>query len=149
MKKLDTFSVLAEMSAAELAAFETYLEPVDFDDGVIIIHEGEESRAMYFVVRGKVGIYKRSEGGGRIFLRTIEPGDHFGEMALLCAGRRSASVHANGACGLLKLTDRAFEEMMKSPELASRFLLGLAKTLAVRLDNLNVRYASMSSLFSC
>ena len=55
------------MSAAELAAFETYLEPVSFDDGVIIIREGEQSRAMYFVVRGKVGIYKGTEGGGRIF----------------------------------------------------------------------------------
>jgi CRP-like cAMP-binding protein len=149
MKNLNTFSVLAEMSAAELAEFETYLEPVNFDDGVIIIHEGEESRAMFFVVQGKVGIYKASEGKGRIFLRTIEPGDHFGEMALLCSGRRSASVHANGPCVLLKLTDRAFTEMMKSPELASRFLLGLAKALTIRLDNLNVRYAGMSSLFSC
>jgi CRP-like cAMP-binding protein len=148
MKKLETFSVLAEMSAAERAAFETYLEPVSFDDGAIILHEGEESRAMYFVVRGKVGVYKAGEGGGRVFLRTIEPGDHFGEMGLLCTGRRSASVHANGVCGLLRLTDRAFAEMLKSPELASRFLLGLAKALAARLDNLNVRYAGVSSLFS-
>ena len=103
---------------------------------------------MYFVVRGKVGVYKAGEGGGRVFLRTIEPGDHFGEMGLLCTGRRSASVHANGVCGLLRLTDRAFAEMLKSPELASRFLLGLAKALAARLDNLNVRYAGVSSLFS-
>ncbi|MGA2658134.1 MAG: cyclic nucleotide-binding domain-containing protein [Verrucomicrobiota bacterium] len=149
MNKLNTFSVLAEMSAAELAAFETYLEPVSFDDGVIIIREGEQSRAMYFVVRGKVGIYKGTEGGGRIFLRTIEPGDHFGEMGLLRSGRRSASVHANGACELLKLTDRAFTEILKSPELASRFLLGLAKTLTARLADMSVRYAGISSLLSC
>jgi CRP-like cAMP-binding protein len=149
MKKLNTFSVLAEMSAAELAAFETYLEPESFADGAMIIREGEESRAMYFVVRGKVGVYKGSEGGGRIFLRTIEPGDHFGEMGLLCSGRRSASVHANGECELLKLTDRAFTEILKSPELASRFLLGLAKTLTARLADMSVRYAGISALFSC
>ncbi len=68
-------------------------------------------------------------------------------MGLLCSGRRSASVHANGACELLKLTDRAFTEILKSPELASRFLLGLAKTLAVRLDSMSVRYAGVSALF--
>ncbi len=68
MRELKTFSVLAEMPAAALAAFETYLEPLSFDDGAIIIREGEESRAMYFVVRGKVGIYKGSEGGGQDLL---------------------------------------------------------------------------------
>jgi len=149
MRNPNTFPVLAEMSAAEQAAFETYLEAVSFDDGVTIIHEGQQSRAMYFVVRGKVGTYKAGEGGGRVFLRTFEPGDHFGEMGLLCSGRRSASVHANGPCELLKLSERAFAEILKSPELASRFLLGLAKTLTARLDSLNVRYAGISSVFPC
>lgn len=124
------------------------LEPVGFDDGAVIIRDGEKSKAMYFVVRGKVGVYKGASGRARVFLRTIPVGGHFGEMGLLCSGAHSAFVHANGKCALLKLTDEAFKKILKSPQLAAPFLLRLAQTLAFRLDNVSVRYGQMSSFLS-
>jgi CRP-like cAMP-binding protein len=142
LKHIKILNMMGPQQREELFAL---LVPVKAEDGEAIIGQGQASTAMFFVVRGKVGVYRGTEGSGRIFLRTIEEGGHFGEIGLIEPGSRSATVHANGHCELLMLSADAFQKVLSNPVLATPLLHGLCRTLALRLNNVSARYAELSS----
>jgi CRP-like cAMP-binding protein len=65
-----------------------------FADGASVFAEGEIGEAFYVIAEGAAEV---RQGGAAI--RTLGPGDGFGEIALLRSCRRTASVVARG--GLL------------------------------------------------
>ncbi len=64
-----------------------------FTPNEIIIREGEVGDAAYMIVSGRVRAF-RAVNGGEETLGTMTSGDVFGEMALLLAEPRAASVQA-------------------------------------------------------
>ncbi len=64
-----------------------------FSPNEIIIREGEVGDAAYMIVSGRVRAF-RAVNGGEETLGTMTAGDVFGEMALLLAEPRAASVQA-------------------------------------------------------
>jgi serine/threonine-protein kinase len=64
-----------------------------FTPGTVIIREGEVGDAAYMIVSGKCRAY-RTVGDQKEVLTTMSAGDVFGEMALLLAEPRAASVEA-------------------------------------------------------
>lgn len=64
-----------------------------FAAGETIIEEGEPGSAAYVLTEGRCEVYKNVDGA-RIKLRTLEPGDVFGETAVFTAKPRSATVVA-------------------------------------------------------
>jgi serine/threonine-protein kinase len=64
-----------------------------FAPGEVIIHEGEVGDAAYMIVSGSCRAF-RAVDGGQETLGTMKAGDVFGEMALLLAEPRAASVQA-------------------------------------------------------
>lgn len=71
-----------------------------FSDGQIIIREGEMSREMYIIQRGRVEVVRRLRGRP-VVLATLERGSFFGEMSLLDSQPRSAMVRAKGDTDVL------------------------------------------------
>jgi CRP-like cAMP-binding protein len=71
-----------------------------FTDGQIIVGEGEMSREMYIIQRGRVEVVKWLRGRP-VVLATLERGSFFGEMSLLESQPRSATVRAKGDTDLL------------------------------------------------
>jgi CRP-like cAMP-binding protein len=71
-----------------------------FTDGQIIVREGETSRDMYIIQRGRVEIVRRLRGRP-VVLATLERGSFFGEMSLLESQPRNAMVRAKGDTDLL------------------------------------------------
>lgn len=73
-----------------------------FDDGEIIVNEGDTSRQMYVIQQGQVAISKtvgdRQEG-----LAVLEKGDFFGEMSLLESLPRDATARAIGVTRVLTI----------------------------------------------
>jgi CRP/FNR family transcriptional regulator, cyclic AMP receptor protein len=57
----------------------------------VLIHEGDESDALFIVLSGRVKVYAANAAGKEVILNTHGPGEHFGELAL-DGGARSASV---------------------------------------------------------
>ncbi|KAM6323565.1 LOW QUALITY PROTEIN: cGMP-dependent protein kinase 1-like [Aegotheles albertisi] len=67
------------------------ITPVRHGAGDTVLAEGEEGSAMYIVAEGQLSVTQRGRQ-----LRTLGPGDVFGELAILYHCRRTATVRALG-----------------------------------------------------
>jgi glucose-6-phosphate 1-dehydrogenase len=84
-----------------------------------LIRKGEVGHRMYFLLHGEVDVL---DGEGRI-LDTLGPGSFFGEMALLLAEPRSASIRTRQQCDLLALDKADFHRVLRDhPEFAKPIL---------------------------
>ena len=72
----------------------TTLKTVAKDD--LIFSEGAQAEAAYYVIEGRVDIFKESETGASV-MATLGAGDIFGEMALLRYDEYTLSARANEA----------------------------------------------------
>ncbi|MGE0821547.1 MAG: cyclic nucleotide-binding domain-containing protein [Candidatus Binatia bacterium] len=96
-----------------------------FPAGALIIKEGEPGHVMYIVKEGIVEI----RAGGRL-LESVEPGGIVGEIALIDAKERSASVVARTDCQLLPVDEEQFVLLV---EQVPYFALQVIRVLAARL----------------
>lgn len=68
-----------------------------FKNGEVIVKEGDSGNSFFQIIDGSALVYAESTGkDDQIKLATLEPGAFFGEMAILEAYPRSASVIAKG-----------------------------------------------------
>jgi CRP-like cAMP-binding protein len=96
-----------------------------FPAGAVIIKKGEPGDVMYIVKAGTVEVRD-----GKRLLDTVEPGGVVGEVALIDAGERSASVIAKTDCQLLPINEEQFVLLV---ERMPYFALQVMKVLAYRL----------------
>ncbi len=106
----------------------------------VLANQGEAGDAMYVIVDGAVTV----EHNG-IAIATLSAGEHFGEISLLDAQTRSATVTSQHAGSVIVIRREAFEEFcQREPELGSRLLFQLATTLAGRLRHANERITEVT-----
>jgi len=68
-----------------------WLESARFLPGTVIYHEGDPPDAAYIILSGHCEAF-RTEDGRRVTLRSMGPGDSFGEASLVSGRPRSATV---------------------------------------------------------
>lgn len=67
---------------------------VRFEAGATIVREGERGDAAFRILEGECHVY-RGPDDERTFVRSMGPGETFGEMAILSPGPRTATVIAH------------------------------------------------------
>ncbi|MBK8254811.1 MAG: protein kinase [Polyangiaceae bacterium] len=103
-----------------------------YKPGETIITEGEEGDSAYILISGQCDAFQ-GVGEMRALLRTMGPGEVFGETALLTEGRRTASVVARTDVHLLIVTRASLDR-----ELSTRGWLGkLVHVLAHRFRDVD------------
>ncbi|HZW26725.1 MAG TPA: cyclic nucleotide-binding domain-containing protein [Gallionella sp.] len=102
---------------------------MDFESGETIFLEGDEGHAMYIVTKGAFEVY-RNVAGQHVYIASIEPGEHFGEIALLMNRPRSASVRAIQPGSVIRLTKQA---IMNEHRAAALLFQNMARQMAQRL----------------
>jgi CRP/FNR family cyclic AMP-dependent transcriptional regulator len=109
--------------------------------GHVIIREGDAGNYLFMLRKGRVRIF-RTSGRGEVELMTLSAPSFFGEMSILEAMPRSASVQAATPVDLLILP-RAYFEMLadKFPIQYSRVATNVARDLSARLRLLGDEYA--------
>lgn len=80
---------------------------VVFEDGEVIVAEGDDTREMYIIQEGQVSVEKTA-GNTVLHLGTLGRGDSFGEMSLLQNMPRSATVRSVGRTRLMVLHTGGF-----------------------------------------
>ena len=94
-----------------------------FSAGAIVFSQADPGDALYGVVTGKVRISVSSSSGREVFLNIMEPGDTFGEIALLDGRPRSATASAAAPSELIIITREHFLELLKrEPALVSHLI---------------------------
>jgi CRP-like cAMP-binding protein len=95
--------------------------------------EGSRGTSAFVLESGRVSIFKRWNGQP-YFLRHLEAGDCFGEVALIDFGPRSASVRADVDCRAIEFTARDLLAVARSdPGQFALVYMNLARELARRL----------------
>ncbi|WOH54554.1 Crp/Fnr family transcriptional regulator [Bradyrhizobium sp. sBnM-33] len=119
--------------------------------GATLFSKGDPGNSLYAVISGTVKMSISSPDGRSAILNIIEPGEIFGEIALLDGGARSADAIANSNCELFVIDRREFIPFVKEqPALAMKFIELLCERLRwtsdqveqIILQNLPGRLAS-------
>lgn len=116
-----------------------YLQRVNVKSGLPLFREGEIGDCMYFIAKGKVGIYKRKKDikditKENVKIVDLQIGDSVGELSLFDSYIRSATAIAETDCDLLRLSKLDFEKMEKQhTEFAYKILKSLLKIVSKRL----------------
>jgi CRP/FNR family cyclic AMP-dependent transcriptional regulator len=107
-----------------------------------IVIEGELSWGLYFILSGKVGIFKTNKLSGDIYdVGQLKAGNFFGEMSLVDDNPRSATVKALTDCQLFYISKDAFMQYLDSShELKILFYESCVQTLVHRLRELDDNY---------
>lgn len=101
------------------------VEEIDVPAGKVLMREGDIGREFFVLVAGSVSI----ERGGTV-VRSMGPGDFFGEIALLDEGPRTATATTTAPSKLLVLAHREFHSLMdRYPAIRTCVLEALAKRI--------------------
>jgi len=101
-----------------------------FASGQVIFQKGDPGTSMMAVLEGRVRISAYSEDGREIILNMVDPGQLFGEIALLDGKQRSADATAMGKTELLILDRRDFLPFLEhNPKIAVQLIEVLCSRL--------------------
>ncbi len=105
------------------------------DAGDLAIEQGEEGSSMYLLLEGTAEVVMRDIKTGKdILLTKLNPGDVFGEIALVEPGPRSADVRALEPINYLEIDWNGLKRIQRIyPRIASRLFLNLSRILGGRL----------------
>ena len=122
---LNEMEHLSELSQEEKAALAEKIDLLRYSAGQFVFNYGDPGHALYIVRSGEVEIYVKNDQGEKIVLETSQPGDIFGEVALLDGGTRTAWVAALSDVELLRLDREHFEAYVRQCTPAALNLLSM------------------------
>ena len=127
---LANMPLFARLSERELLRVMQSVEPRDYEDGAIVMREGDKGDELFIVLDGTVRVSR-----GEQVLTRLGPGEHFGEMALIRSVPRSATITAEGTASLIAIRRADFFEILrKEHEIAVKMLWQFLGVFADRLD---------------
>lgn len=116
-----------------------------FEPGVDVCRQGEAGRALFLVRQGEVLVCRELEGGGRMKMVRMGPGEFFGEMTLIDVQKRSATVTVEQAALLYSLSNRGLYQLYQEDVPGYVLILqNLCRELSRRLRVTNQRLQSLA-----
>jgi voltage-gated potassium channel len=128
LKLVSSVPLFAGLDAGKITEIVNLLHPQVVPEHYTIFRRGEPADAMYFIIQGEVEIDLHPKA------QRLKDGDYFGEIALLRATMRSATVFAVTECRLLALHVDDFKNLLNVPELHD----ALTKAMHDRLAQLGL-----------
>ncbi|MCR5327490.1 MAG: cyclic nucleotide-binding domain-containing protein [Saccharofermentans sp.] len=104
-----------------------------FADGEIIIKEGDTGSTFFQLLEGKAAVYKNYGKDDQVQIAIFEPGQYFGEMAVIESYPRSATVVAEGGAKVFEIeVDGLTDYIKENPDkilVIMKLLGGRIKTM--------------------
>lgn len=89
------------------------LEPVRFEDGEVVVKQGEPGEDFFIITEGTAKVLQQpTESMEPVEVGKLRPSDYFGEISLLLDRPRAATVVAQGPLRCVKLDRKRFERVM-------------------------------------
>ena len=108
LRKIPLFADLPEEDLEQLYQM---AKTVSVPAEQLVLREGDPGNSLYVVLDGELEVTKR-QGSQDVLLALYEPGQFFGEMALLEQAPRSASVRTLRESTLLVISQAAFQTLL-------------------------------------
>jgi CRP/FNR family cyclic AMP-dependent transcriptional regulator len=87
-----------------------------YDAKEVIIHEGDASQSLYYIIEGSVSVQAENEIGDEIILAYLNTGDFFGEAGLFefdtDESKRTAGVIARSDCTVAEISYTQFKQVV-------------------------------------
>lgn len=127
---LKNIFLFSELSYQELDLILSSSRRKRYPKGSIVFHEGDPGDALLVIFSGKVKVVLLGEGGQEIILSILGPGSFFGEMAILEAAPRSATVLTLENSEFLSIEQKSFMELLqRHPAIPLKILKHLSTRL--------------------
>ncbi|MCL1039285.1 cAMP-activated global transcriptional regulator CRP [Shewanella corallii] len=109
-----------------------------------LIHAGEDSDTLYYIVKGSVAVLIKDEEGKEMILSYLNQGDFIGELGLFEEqAERTAWVRAKQACEIAEISYKKFKQLIQvNPEI----LMKLASQMAYRLQSTSQKVGNLAFL---
>jgi pyruvate,water dikinase len=122
---LQRVSLFADMDRRQTEQIARLLKERRFAKGETVIMEGSGAAAFFLIDSGEATVTKKGE-----LLRTMGPGDHFGEIAMIDGGPRTATVTAATDLVCYGLTFWEFRPLVeRNGTIAWKILQAMAKQM--------------------
>ena len=118
----------------------------NYPAGAVVVNEGDEGHSLFIVETGSLKAYSVDETGREVTLSLLDPGDYFGELALLDQAPRSASVMTVEPSQLLQISGAAVLDLI---DRHASFRQVVMRNLVARIRRLtdNVRALALIDVF--
>jgi CRP-like cAMP-binding protein len=145
---LRSVPLFADLDADSLALVASAARRVKFPKGSVVFQEGDPGDYLLVVDKGKVKVVLLGEDGRETIVNLLEPPALLGEIALLDAAPRSATVVTVTASEFLQIARGPFLALIrKHPDLAVEIMARLAGSLRKATEH--VRSLTMFELDEC
>jgi hypothetical protein len=103
-----------------------------YQDGEIVIKEGEKGDKMYLIIDGEAEVYKDNK-----LIATLKKGDFFGEMALFGDDIRSATVKAKNNLRVITIDKTTLlDRISEDPTLAFKIIQRLSEIVKINNEKI-------------
>lgn len=134
---LAEYKTFQNFSEQDLQALSEECTEGAFKKDEVVFPEESPGDKMYVLRQGSVKVFKKIKNN-ETTLAIVNPGEFFGEMALLDGGPRSAAAKAIEDVKALTISTKNFETLReKNPQVALRIMDVLVRTLSTRLRQAN------------
>lgn len=134
LKRVPLFS---HMTYQELVKVISMMQTQPAAAGDVLIKEGEKDDRLYVNLSGELLVKK-----AQLNIATLPSGSHFGEMALIDNGARSATVACKTACNLLVMDRLTFYDLIRrEPSIGTKMLWAFTQAMSKRLRETNEHLA--------
>ncbi len=115
------------LNADDRQALAGVIDELKVSSGETLFHAGDPGDSLFIVRQGSIELFIKDTVGQKIVLATAQPGDMFGEVAMLDSGPRTATALALTDCEILVL-DRSDLLLLfqRKPEAALHMLAALS-----------------------
>ena len=127
---LATIPLLSGLPEEELERFAELTRERSYPKGSVILFQDDPGDSLFVLRAGRVKVVLIGEDGREVILGVLEPGAHFGELALIDDQPRSAHVIAMEDAQLLVLRREDFKRRVEAnPTVAWALLTELSRRL--------------------
>lgn len=135
---LKSLVLFQDLGDRDLGVLAKALHSRTYHAGEVVFKEGDIGRALFILESGKVTLSRASGDGASQVIHTLQPGEFFGEMALLEQLPRTASAEAAERCQIMLLYKSRMEALLHGqPRIGVAVMSRLAQLLSARLRRIS------------
>jgi len=127
-----------DLSDAELESFAGIATKRNYRKNMVLIQQGDDTGSLYILLEGEMRVYIEDDQGRELTVKILQPGDSFGELALLGDFQRIANVVAMTDCVVSTVSKDSYLAILReNPQISLALIKSLANMVRETTEELS------------